>query len=185
MNSVRTILSNLFQAIARVRSAAADGLASLAEHDRSASRRRALRIITNRYVLASLALVLVGMGAAAPFLVRITSTPGFCGSCHVMDDQYEHWFYDGKHRMISCVDCHLPNNNIVNHLVWKGIDGMKDVFFFYTRLTPEIIRASSHARRTIRANCVRCHDEMVSRVSIDTMQCWDCHRARNHQVVTQ
>ena len=51
-----------------------------------------------------------------------TSSPEFCNSCHVMNSQYESWFMTGLHRNIKCVDCHLPNNNTANHIIWKGID---------------------------------------------------------------
>jgi cytochrome c nitrite reductase small subunit len=58
-----------------------------------------------------------------PGLYELSSSPEFCNTCHVMNDQYEAWFMTGVHRPLKCVDCHLPHNNPVNHLVWKGISG--------------------------------------------------------------
>jgi cytochrome c nitrite reductase small subunit len=101
-----------------------------------------------------------------------------------MDYQYDAWLKTGLHRSIKCVDCHLPNNNPVNHFVWKGIDGMKDVIYFYGRLYGDDIRASSHAVGVINDNCIRCHGEMVSRMSTgDGITCWSCHRRVNHRVL--
>lgn len=132
--------------------------------------------------------ILAGMAAAAllflvfwlPYMVRTTSTPEYCSSCHVMLPEYEDWFYSGAHRQISCIDCHLPNDNFVNHYVWKGLDGMKDVIFFYTGLVPEMIHSTRHARRTIQSNCLRCHEDMTSLMKRDDRNCWDCHRAQYH-----
>src|SRR4030042_5699134 len=61
-----------------------------------------------------------------------SETPEFCGSCHVLNMEYEAWFHSGAHRQIKCVDCHLPNNNFPNHLLWKTLDGVKDAVKFHT-----------------------------------------------------
>lgn len=138
---------------------------------------------TKKYIFITLATIVFVVGAYAfARFMHITSTPQYCGSCHVMIPQYEDWFYIGKHTQIACVDCHLPHNNGVNYLLWKGIDGMKDGVLFYTHLYPEVIHSSRHARKTIQANCIRCHGEMVSRISTDAMQCWDCHRYFYHTI---
>jgi len=127
-------------------------------------------------------LVIFGIYGTARFMQK-TSTPEYCGSCHVMIPQYEDWFYTGRHTHITCVDCHLPHNNKLNYVLWKGLDGAKDVVLFYTRLYGEVIHSSPHARRTIQANCIRCHSEMVSRIDGGAMQCWDCHRYFYHNVI--
>ena len=118
-----------------------------------------------------------------PKLVERTSTSEFCNSCHVMNEQYESWFMTGLHRSIQCVDCHLPNDNPVNHLVWRGLDGMEDVILFYGRMFSENIVTTNHGIKTIKKNCVRCHDEMVSRITVEDRNCWDCHRRVNHKFV--
>ncbi|MFU8768843.1 MAG: NapC/NirT family cytochrome c, partial [Desulfotignum sp.] len=56
-----------------------------------------------------LAVVGILAAAATPKLIAWSSTPQFCNSCHVMNDQYEAWFLTGVHRTIQCIDCHLPN----------------------------------------------------------------------------
>lgn len=133
-----------------------------------------------RTIAIAVLVFLLGLAAALPGYMKKTSTTEYCASCHVMLPQYEDWFYGGKHTQIRCVDCHLPNDNFVSHYVWKGLDGIKDVVFFYTGLVPEPIHSSKHARKTIQRNCVRCHEGVVSMISVDTMNCWECHRSQFH-----
>ena len=56
-----------------------------------------------------------------PRLFAKSESPEFCGSCHVMEAQYETWFHAGAHRRIKCVDCHLPNDNIAPSSMAKGL----------------------------------------------------------------
>ena len=102
--------------------------------------REVIKRIKTRYLIfgATALVVLLFFFAYGPSkLVEWTSISEFCNSCHVMNEQYESWFMTGLHRSIKCVDCHLPNDNPVNHLVWKGLDGMKDVILFYGRMYSE------------------------------------------------
>jgi cytochrome c nitrite reductase small subunit len=110
----------------------------------------------------------------------MTSTPEFCASCHVMEYQHDAWLKNADHRHLDCVECHLPNNNFVNHIMWKGYDGTKDVIFFYGRLYADELRISAHGKRTIQENCIRCHGEMVFQINTDDRDCWSCHRRVNH-----
>jgi len=130
-------------------------------------------------------IITIGIGISVSAYMKKTSTTQYCASCHVMLPHYEDWFYTGKHNQISCVDCHLPNDNFFNHYLWKGLDGMKDVIFFYTGLVAEPIHSTAHARKTIQQNCVRCHEQTVSRVSTDTMRCWECHRKLWHHKINE
>jgi cytochrome c nitrite reductase small subunit len=116
-----------------------------------------------------------------PQLMARTETALFCGSCHVMESQFESWFNVGAHRTIRCVDCHLPHENLPAYYVWKTIDGMKDVVVFYSGRTPETITLSERGRRFVQANCIRCHGERVARIDQDR-NCWDCHRFLQHHL---
>ncbi len=129
-------------------------------------------------ILISLTIILGPLG-----LLEYTASPQFCGSvCHIMDSRYEDWFLSGLHRNIKCVDCHLPNDNIINHFIWKSIDGSIELILFYSYMYSDSIKASSHAKDTLQANCVRCHDGMVSRITVEDRNCWDCHRSINHTI---
>jgi len=113
-------------------------------------------------------------------LYHKTSTPEFCSSCHVIEGQYDAWAKTAIHRNIDCVECHLPYSNPITHFAWKGYDGMKDVVFFYGRLYEDDIQTSNHGIKTIQNNCLRCHDQMVSNMTIEDRTCWSCHRRINH-----
>lgn len=115
-----------------------------------------------------------------PKLYAKSETPEFCAGCHVMEAEYEAWRHQGAHRRIKCIDCHLPNDNFVNYITWKGLTGMQDVFSFYSGRVPEIIRLSDHGAKILKANCERCHSETIARVSMADRNCWTCHRRLSH-----
>ncbi len=55
------------------------------------------------FVVATvLGLGLVAMLAA----VQVSSTPQFCGTCHIMKPYYRSWQHS-KHNQIACVECHI------------------------------------------------------------------------------
>ncbi len=134
-----------------------------------------LIIITAIFLFLSIYLLF-----GSPQLLSKSESPEFCGSCHIMHTEYEDWFYSGSHSKIKCVDCHLPNDNLINHFIWKGIDGMKDVFFFYTGLHGNELVPTAHTTKTVKENCLRCHQQMVSLITTDDRDCWDCHRRTVH-----
>jgi cytochrome c nitrite reductase small subunit len=115
-----------------------------------------------------------------PQLLAKSDEPDFCVSCHVMEAEYEAWVHTGAHRRNKCVDCHLPNHNMTAHYVWKAIDGLKDVAFFYSGNVPERIQLTSHGEKVLKANCIRCHETTVMLIDTDR-QCWDCHKRISHK----
>ena len=128
--------------------------------------------------------ILLGAGGylafGPPGLYAKSETPEFCGSCHVMEMEYEAWFHSGAHRRVKCVDCHLPNDNLARHLAWKTMDGVKDAAAFHTGRISDPIRLSKHGAAVVQDNCRRCHGEIISRINEDR-QCWDCHRNLSHK----
>ena len=115
-----------------------------------------------------------------PKLLAKSESPDFCAKCHVMESEYEAWVHSGAHRRKKCVDCHLPNDNIGIHYVWKSFDGLKDVAFFYSGSVPEQIKLTSHGAKVLQANCIRCHQSTVEFVNHDR-KCWECHRRIAHK----
>lgn len=144
----------------------------------SGEKRRGLKFL--------LLVVAVGAGLAAflmfgsPQLLAKSETPDFCVSCHVMEAQYEAWFHEGAHRRKVCVECHLPNDNVLAHYLWKSIDGMKDVVVFNSGRVPDDIRISEHGRGVVQANCIRCHESAVAMIDQQRI-CTDCHRRLAHR----
>ena len=110
----------------------------------------------------------------------ISDSSSYCISCHVMQAEYEAWMHSGAHRRKKCVDCHLPNENVIMHYIWKSIDGMKDVGFFFSGLAPEQIKITDHGKKVLLANCIRCHGATVAMINQER-PCWDCHRRIAHK----
>ena len=108
--------------------------------------------------LAGIAVVLFLLHGP-PKLLAKSESPDFCAGCHVMQAEFESWSHEGAHRREKCVDCHLPNDNTAVHYVWKSIDGMKDVLFFYSGMVPERITLTDHGATVLQSNCIRCHAE--------------------------
>ena len=131
--------------------------------------------------LAGIAVILVAafLLVGPPRLLAKSDSPGFCAGCHVMESQHIAFLHSGAHRRNSCVDCHLPNENLAIHYIWKSIDGMKDAIFFYSGHTPERIKLSEHGAKVLQANCIRCHEELVSPINTG-QKCWSCHRSISH-----
>jgi cytochrome c nitrite reductase small subunit len=132
-------------------------------------------------VFGALAMTLaVFLMVGPPQLLAHSESPVFCASCHTMESQYEAWLHTGAHRRKSCVDCHLPNDNVATHYVWKSIDGMKDVVMQYTGLHAEEIKLGEHGAKVVQQNCIRCHGAAVEAIDQDR-KCWDCHRRLMHK----
>ncbi len=50
----------------------------------------------------------VGVGLVLTYgAMEASSTPAFCGTCHVMTPYYESW-KASNHNQIACVECHIP-----------------------------------------------------------------------------
>ena len=135
------------------------------------------------YGIPSVSLLFIFLIWGFAKFVEKTSEPNFCNSCHVMNYEFEAWFMTGLHRNIKCVDCHLPNNNTANHLLWKGIDGMKDFIMFHTSIFSEPITITSHGKKTIQSNCISCHEGMLTMIEIEGRNCWSCHRRTTHKIM--
>lgn len=131
--------------------------------------------------IGAVCVALIGLFVALgpPQLLAKSETPDFCASCHVMESQYQDFVHSGQHRRLKCVDCHLPNDGLASHYIWKSIDGMKDVLFFYSGNVPDRIKLSDHGSKVVKANCIRCHETLVSQMDT-SRDCWSCHRRITH-----
>ncbi len=112
------------------------------------------------------------------------TSPSTCNNCHVMDSQYENWYHSAHARFATCVECHLPHDNVVDYYFVKAQTGMHDVYAFSTGQIPVAIRAKPETDKIIQANCIRCHTTTVSDIVAGPQpfdrDCWDCHRSVAH-----
>lgn len=132
-------------------------------------------------VIAAICAAILGLYLVLgpPHLIAMSESPAFCASCHVMETQHTAYLHAGAHRRFKCVDCHLPNDNLVSHYVWKSIDGMKDVIVFNSGKISDPIKISEHGAKVLKANCIRCHSTLVSQMDT-SRNCWSCHRRVTH-----
>lgn len=71
---------------------------------------------------------------ASGYMVDLTNTDKFCGSCHMMEPFKKSWqasVHGGMNPQgfaAQCVDCHLPHGNFADYIVTKARTGIYDAF---------------------------------------------------------
>lgn len=141
--------------------------------------------------------IIVGLVLLFMYLLRMHTyiagdDPAACINCHIMSPYYTTWSHSSHGRDATCNDCHVPNDNILSHYMFKGVDGMKHVAYFVTHSESQTIEAETPSATVIMDNCIRCHSqlnqEFVKTGRINYMlakrgegqACWDCHRDVPH-----
>jgi cytochrome c nitrite reductase small subunit len=144
--------------------------------------------------------IIISIGAISGFFVVLVKTtnavsflnekPETCINCHVMQSHYSTWSHSSHRENTTCVDCHLPHDNIAHKYYVKARDGMKDVVMFSFRLESNVIKATEKTKEIIEGNCIFCHDHLMANVHPISMEktphhwkgkrCWDCHREVPH-----
>ncbi len=121
------------------------------------------------------ALVVAHISRAGSYLL---DKPDACINCHVMNQAYASWQHSSHREVAVCTDCHLPHQNPVAKLAFKGRDGLRHSYVFTFRLEPQVLRLSEGAVPVVQENCLRCHHDqlqMVRVAGVDERRCWDCH----------
>jgi cytochrome c nitrite reductase small subunit len=121
----------------------------------------------------------------------LSDKPETCVNCHIMSPQYATWNHSSHRQYATCIDCHVPHNNIFNKYYFKAKDGMRHASMFALRLEPQVIFIKQAGKKVVHDNCIRCHqylltDEKMKLQSEMFMQirngrsCVDCHRETPH-----
>lgn len=116
--------------------------------------------------------------------IKYTDTAAFCSSCHVAEDAHDS-FAESNHATLSCNDCHVPNNNIVSKLMYKGKSALGHVYTstFATDDIPDVLHATKSSQEVVNENCIRCHAptlENIEHHDVHEGSCIDCHRQVPH-----
>ncbi len=122
-----------------------------------------------------LALVVARISNAVSYL---SDSPETCMNCHVMTDAYATWKRGSHARVTVCVDCHVPHENPVAKLAFKGKDGMRHSAVFTLRTEPQVMQLSKGAVPVVQSNCLRCHANqfaMIRLAETSERACWNCH----------
>lgn len=139
--------------------------------------------------------VFCGLGIQTLHVARATSylsdSPKTCVNCHVMAPQYATWSHSAHRENATCVDCHVPHDNLPNKLYFKGKDGLRHSTMFALRKEPQVIQIKEEGVEVVQQNCLRCHSDLLtdSKMLRQTDRfhharqerlCWDCHRETPH-----
>ncbi|MCK6447941.1 MAG: cytochrome c nitrite reductase small subunit [Planctomycetes bacterium] len=115
----------------------------------------------------------------------LSDDPQACVNCHVMREHLDGWQKSAHHAHAVCNDCHVPHDFVGKYLA-KAEHGWRHSKAFTLNDFKEPIRITPEDLDIVRANCVRCHCEMVSglapahRDSDGPVDCIQCHSAVAH-----
>jgi cytochrome c nitrite reductase small subunit len=131
--------------------------------------------------------------AESKVLSYMSSEPEVCITCHTMNTHYATWQHSSHREKATCVDCHLPRGSMAKKLLAKTRDGYNHSMAMTFETYGYNLRTSKHAAARIQANCISCHEEIVSQMlanaalysKVDShvqmgRNCWDCHREVPH-----
>ncbi len=142
--------------------------------------------------------ILVGVGLYIFYISNasayLSSNPKTCINCHVMEPQYATWQRSSHARVASCVDCHIPHDNILHKYEFKLKDGLRHATIFTLHQEPQVIQIKPDGQMVVLSNCIRCHESILEESSLhqttyqdylkgDSKLCWDCHRDVPHGTV--
>lgn len=121
----------------------------------------------------------------------LSDDPGACVNCHIMMPQYSTWRHGSHGRVATCNDCHVPHSSYAAKYFFKAKDGSRHATLFTLGLEQQVIGITAPSKSVVQRNCLRCHSNLISGVSIGTVTvksashgaghlCWDCHREVPH-----
>lgn len=113
--------------------------------------------------------VLFGLAAGASMYVFVyargasylSNDPTACVNCHVMNEHYDGWLTSSHHAVATCNDCHTPHSFFGKYWT-KAENGFHHAKAFTLQDFHEPIRIREKNARIVEANCVLCHETMVS-----------------------
>jgi nitrate/TMAO reductase-like tetraheme cytochrome c subunit len=115
---------------------------------------RGARVAT--FVLA----IVVAFGLVAVLgFVQVSSTPQFCGTCHIMKPYYESWKHS-SHGRIACVECHISPG--VTAEIRKKYEALSMVAKYFTGTY-----GTKPWAEVEDAACLRCHERRLLEGRVD------------------
>jgi cytochrome c nitrite reductase small subunit len=139
-------------------------------------------------VLAALAGVLAGAGTFtfwyADGTAYLSNDPAACVNCHVMREPFESWQKSSHKGFATCNDCHIPHGPLAKWLV-KGENGFWHSYKFTFQNFHEPIRIREKNADVLQANCLGCHQRLVSEITAQGAHrgeraCVRCHEEVGH-----
>jgi nitrate/TMAO reductase-like tetraheme cytochrome c subunit len=98
--------------------------------------------------------MVVGLGLVMTYgAMEASSTPVFCGSCHVMEPYYDSW-ETSSHSDIACVDCHIPPGMTAE--LRKKFEALSMVARYFTATY-----GTNPWAEVADESCLQCHDRRL------------------------
>ena len=130
---------------------------------------------------------------ASKALSYLSTDPKACINCHVMNTQYATWQHSSHARVASCVECHLPTDNMVDKYMAKARDGWNHSVAFTLDTFDQAMQISDDGANRVQANCISCHSGLAEVIisnndryhdfngtPVTERKCWDGHRDVPH-----
>ena len=148
-----------------------------------------LRVTAPGLALVILLGVLGGAGAYtfvyAEGLSYVSDDPTVCVNCHIMREQFDGWQKATHHTRATCNECHLPHSFFSKYFA-KARNGFFHSKAFTLQNFEEPIRIHEWNARRLQANCIECHEDMVSMIRWsagsrrEELDCARCHATAGH-----
>lgn len=90
---------------------------------------------------------------SAVLAIQVTSTPNFCGTCHIMRPYYQTWS-QSKHHNVPCVECHISPG--VGAELRKKVEALNMVVKYLTAAW-----GTNPWAQVDDAACLRCHERRL------------------------
>ncbi len=151
-------------------------------------------LIFSAFAASTVALLLfVYLVNASKALSYLSSDPKSCINCHVMNTQYATWQHSSHGMRANCVDCHLPQYNMVRKYTAKARDGWNHSVAFTFNTYDQNITISEDGAKRVQENCIACHAVLTQTIVANRdryhdftgtpsndRKCWECHRDVPH-----
>jgi len=125
----------------------------------------------------------------------LSKDPKACINCHVMNTQYATWQHSAHGVAgVTCIQCHLPTDNVFEKYYAKTIDGWNHSVAFTNRTYDHAMKISDYGAERVQKNCLSCHASLASQIAINAdkyhnfsdanvetgRKCWECHKGTPH-----
>lgn len=130
---------------------------------------------------------------ASQALSYLSKDPKACINCHVMNTQYATWQHSSHAQRATCIECHLPTDDVVDKYMAKARDGWNHSVAFTLNTFGQTIEISEDGAARVQANCISCHAQLTQNIIVNQeryhdfsgivapeRKCWDCHRDVPH-----
>jgi cytochrome c nitrite reductase small subunit len=115
-----------------------------------------------------------------------TNDPDACANCHIMRDYLDSWQKSAHHARAVCNDCHTPHAMLPK--VWTKMEnGWRHSVRFTLQDFREPLRITPRNARSLQANCIRCHEDLVDALRDlhggtpdEDLDCVRCHAGVGH-----